>query len=284
MTLTSEDLSNFNENLRRYIQKFLERNGVLKGGKQVITRVYPVDQYRSKDLYAFHIPAESIKSRYDPFSAYNYTLTLTDDNTITFADTQAYGHLLNSPLPVYIHAAKIRFLQQYCAGYVDFLVCSTNTTNKRENKILEFFGWTRSLTSNKGYNDHILWTRLLNKPLHERFIKFYEKFSSRDEEKPQLMTETAKDFIDKVIKFVERDREKYPHIVELLWDGHFFDYYIQVTDEEAKDLKDHEYEYIHRFSKFPHLDYHAPLGGRVVKGNDISDEEDEQAERYEPYA
>lgn len=100
----------------------------------------------------------------------------------------------------------------------------------------------------------------------------------------QVVRETPEDFIDKVIKLVERDREKYPHIVELLWGDHFIDYYIQVTDEEAKDLKDNKYEYIYKFGKFPHLDYHAPLAGRAVKGSDISDEEDGQAERYEPYA
>lgn len=179
MTLTSDDLSNFNENLRRYINRFLARKGALYDNKSTELRVYGVNEYRSKTVYS--VEYHNGVTRFT--NAYAYTLTLTDDNTITFADTQAYGALLNSSLPVYIHAAKIRFLQQYCAGYVDFLVCTTNATNERENKILEFFGWSRSVVSNKGYNDHILWTRPMNKELPKRFVDFYEKFSSREDKK-----------------------------------------------------------------------------------------------------
>lgn len=179
MTLTSADLSNFNENLRRYVSDFLHRQGKLDDGKPAALRVYGVNEYRTRAVYS--VDYNNGISRFA--NAYRYSLNLTDDNTITLADTQAYDALLNSALPVYIHAAKIRFLQQYCAGMVDFLVCSTSAHNVRENKILEFFGWSRSVFSNKGYNDHILWTRPLRTELHQRFVKFYEKFSSRCEEK-----------------------------------------------------------------------------------------------------
>ena len=99
--------------------------------------------------------------------------------------------------------------------------------------------------------------------------------------KTPVVAETAQDFVNKVIKIVDRDKEKYPHIIELLWNGHFFDYYIQVTDEEEKDLRYNMDKYIGRFGSFPHLSYHAPLAGRVV--NDISEADRIHAASYEPY-
>lgn len=80
---------------------------------------------------------------------YSFVLLRSDENTVQWANTVLNAKYQNKGWGLELHAIKLNFIVEYGVNDVLFNTCTTREDNKRQNRLLQFFGWMPVATSQR---------------------------------------------------------------------------------------------------------------------------------------